>query len=324
VELAAKGYISLSDSESDHIKPLPARTQPIILDDGDIYSIPQNPKVNPKPKPMEPDLEFSDEEFPELLQQARERERLKALAREKASKSFEEQNHTSNELDDDDDIFQTENSMAHADPIIQVLVTSQIDGTKPLLVKRKLSQRLKEVRLAWCDHQANEGQPMGSEVKDSIFLTWRGKRLYDVTTCKSLDLNIDSLGKLSSQGEGVDNNGRVHLESWTEEVFKAYQKKLAARLQSEQNGVDEEEVVEKQVVVQKTRLFLRSRELGEYKLMVKPTTPIEKLITAFRENKGVSDNQEVSLHVDGEKLDPAWKIEDTELEDKDVVEVHIK
>jgi hypothetical protein len=303
LKLATKSYISLSESDSEDVKPLPARTQPIILDDDDIYSIPQQPKPKPKPKPVEIDPELSDEEFPELVQQARERERLKALAREKASKSFEEQNHTSNELDDD--IFQTDSSMANADLIIEVLVTSQIDGTKPLLVKRKLSQRLKEVRLAWCDHQANEGQPMGSEIKDSIFLTWRGKRLYDVTTCKSLNLNIDSSGKISSQGEGVDTNGRVHLEAWTEDIFKSYQKKQAAKLQ-------------------KIRLFLRSRELGEFKLQVKPTTPIEKLIAAFRQNKKISDNQEISLHVDGEKLDPAWKIEDTELEDKDVVEVHIK
>jgi Ubiquitin-2 like Rad60 SUMO-like len=322
LKLATKSYISLSESDSEDVKPLPARTQPIILDDDDIYSIPQQPKPKPKPKPVEIDPELSDEEFPELVQQARERERLKALAREKASKSFEEQNHTSNELDDD--IFQTDSSMANADLIIEVLVTSQIDGTKPLLVKRKLSQRLKEVRLAWCDHQANEGQPMGSEIKDSIFLTWRGKRLYDVTTCKSLNLNIDSSGKISSQGEGVDTNGRVHLEAWTEDIFKSYQKKQAAKLQKEQNGVDEEEVVEEEAVVQKIRLFLRSRELGEFKLQVKPTTPIEKLIAAFRQNKKISDNQEISLHVDGEKLDPAWKIEDTELEDKDVVEVHIK
>ncbi|TVY20397.1 hypothetical protein LARI1_G000924 [Lachnellula arida] len=319
VKPETKGYISLSESDDEDVKPVRARNEPIVLDDDDIYSIPQKPK----PKPVELDPELSDEEFPELLQQARERERLKALAREKESKSFKEQNHTSNDLDDD--IFQTESSKAVVDPIIEVLVTSKIDDTKPLLVKRKVSQRLKEVKTAWCDHQTNDGQPMASEIKDSIFLTWNGKRLYDVTSCKSLNLNIDSSGKISSQGEGVDFNGRVHLEAWTEDSFKAHQNKEAARLQREQDGADEdeEEVIEEQVV-KKIRLILKSRELGESKMTVKPTTLIQKLINAFRQDKKVAEHQEISLQVDGEKLDPEEKIEDTELEDMEVVEVHIR
>lgn len=319
VKPETKGYISLSESDDEDVKPVRSRNEPIVLDDDDIYSIPQKPK----PKPVELDPELSDEEFPELLQQARERERLKALAREKQSKSMEEQNHTSNDLDDD--IFETESSTAVVDPIIEVLVTSKIDGTKPLLVKRKVSQRLREVRMAWCDHQTNDRQPMASEIKDSIFLTWNEKRLYDVTSCKSLNLNIDSSGKRSSQGEGVDGIGRVHLEAWTEDSFKAHQKKEAARLQREQDGVDEdeEEVIEEQVV-KKIRLILKSRELGESKMTVKPTTLIQKLINAFRQDKKVAEHQEISLQVDGEKLDPEEKIEDTELEDMEVVEVHIR
>ncbi|TVY49010.1 hypothetical protein LOCC1_G000777 [Lachnellula occidentalis] len=319
VKPVTKGYISLSESDDEDVKPVHARNEPIVLDDDDIYSIPQKPKP-----PVELDPELSDEEFPELLQQARERERLKILEREKESKSFEEQNHTSNELDDD--IFQTETSKAVVDPIIEVLVTSKIDGTKPLLVKRKVSQRLLEVRLAWCDHQTNEGQRMASEIKDSIFLTWKEKRLYDVTNCKSLNLKIDSSGKISSQSDGVDGNGRVHLEAWTEDIFKAYQKKQAARLQREQDGVDEdpEKVIEEEIVVKKIRLILKSRELGETKMAVKPTTLIQKLINAFRQDKKVAEDQEISLQVDGEKLDPEEKIEDTELEDMEVVEVHIR
>ncbi|TVY23508.1 hypothetical protein LHYA1_G007313 [Lachnellula hyalina] len=318
VKPETKGYISLSESDDEDVKPIDARNKPIILDDDDIYSVPQKPTLS-----VDLDPELSDEEFPELLQQARERERLKVLAREKESKFFEEQNHTSNELDDD--IFQAESSKAVVDPIIEILVSSQIDGTRPLLVKRKVSQRLRELRLAWCDYQTNDGQKMASEIQDSIFLTWKGKRLYDVTNCKSLNLNIDSSGKISSQGEGVDN-GRVHLEAWTEDIFKAYQKKQAAKLQREQDGLgeDEEEVIEEQVVVKRMRLILKSRELGETKMTVKPTTLIQKLINAFRQDKEVAEDQEVSLQVDGEKLDPEEKIEDTELENMDVVEVHIR
>jgi hypothetical protein len=51
---------------------------------------------------------------------------------------------------------------------------------------------------------------------------------------------------------------------------------------------------------------------------------VQKLIDAFRQEKKIPDDKEISVHVDGDKLDPEDKIEDTELEDRDAVEVHIR
>ncbi|TVY71260.1 DNA repair protein rad60 [Lachnellula suecica] len=306
-------YITLSDSDEEDIKPLPARTQPIMLDDDDIYSIPEKPKR----KPVVVDADLSDEEFPELVQQARERELLHKLQREKASKSFTEQNHST-----DDDVFETESSIANTDPVVEILISSQINGSKPVLAKRKLSQRLKEVKMAWSDHQRIDGKPMAPEVKDSIFLTWKLKRLYDVSTCKSLGLSVDSSGNIASQGDGVDNNGRVHLEAWDEETFQAYQNQLAAELKREQDGINgKQEAAER---VAKIKLTLKSRELGDFRITTTASHPVQRLITAFRQEKKVSEDKEISLHVDGDKLDPEDKIEDTELEDMDAVEVHIR
>jgi hypothetical protein len=306
----------LTESEDD--EPKPVKTRPIDLDDDDdIYCVPQ-----PKPRePVIPDPELSDEEFPELVQAARERERQKTLQRQKAAKSFAEQNHASNGLDDDD-IFDTEGSAATADPILEVLISSEIDGTKPLLVKRKLTQKLKEVRLAWCDKQSNEGQPMAQHVKDSIILTWKGKRIYDVQSCQTFNLSFDSTGK--AEGDGVDRNGRIHLEAWTQDLYNAYQKTQAAKSQREQNGGESEEDVVEEVEVKKIKLFLRSKDYGEVKRSVKPSTMVQKLIDAFRQEKKIPDDKEISVHVDGDKLDPEDKIEDTELEDRDAVEVHIR
>lgn len=304
MEPVKKTYISLSESEEEEAKPLTAPAQPIVLDDDVIISEPH------KPRPVEIEHDASDEEFPELVHQARERERLKVLQRQNASKSLEERNHTSSI---DDDIFQTGSAIANIDPIVELLITSQIEGMKPLMIKRKLSQRFKEVRLAWCDSQ----EAMPSHVKDSIFLSWRGKRLYDVTTCKSFNLDIDSQGKISSQGDGVDTHGRIHLEAWTEQVFNAY-------LKREQDGGQEVEVVEEKVAIQKTRIILKSREVGEFKLYVKPSTMIRKVLDAFRQNKELSEKQEVSLHFDGDVLEPDSRIGDYELEDMDTVEVHVR
>jgi hypothetical protein len=69
---------------------------------------------------------------------------------------------------------------------------------------------------------------------------------------------------------------------------------------------------------------MKSREHSDYKLMVKPHTTIQKIIEAFRSAKDIPDDKEISLHFDGDKLDPEERVEDTELGDMDSVEVHIQ
>jgi len=81
-------------------------------------------------------------------------------------------------------------------PILSLLIHSSIPNTTPLLVKRRLNQRLKEVRLAWINKQINESLPPHPEFPvetEKIFLTWRNKRCYDFTSCASLGLIVDEL-----------------------------------------------------------------------------------------------------------------------------------
>ncbi|GKZ40163.1 hypothetical protein AbraIFM66950_002731, partial [Aspergillus brasiliensis] len=78
-------------------------------------------------------------------------------------------------------------SLAPKEPIVQILITSRIPNTRPLIVRRKMNQSLKDVRLAWCNRQH-----FNKEMQDSVFLTWKGKRLFDVTTCRSLGVHRKS------------------------------------------------------------------------------------------------------------------------------------
>jgi len=81
-------------------------------------------------------------------------------------------------------------------PILSLLIHSPIPNTTPLLVKRRLNQRLKEVRLAWINKQINGSLPPHREFPvetGKIFLTWRNKRCYDFTSCASLGLIVDEL-----------------------------------------------------------------------------------------------------------------------------------
>jgi hypothetical protein len=321
-EAVSKVYISLSDSDDENrTKPIRTKTavhKPIDLD---VYGedLPSTMRTMPPP-PEDDDLQMSDEEFPELVAQAREREKQKALALLNATKSFEEQNHGVRGTPIDDIFQEGSTSLSESDPTIELLITSEMPNTNPLKVRRKLSQRLKEVRLHWCDKQSSYDQAMAPAVKDSVFFTWKGIRLYDYTTCKSLGFNN---GNLRPDREGFDADGRVHLEAWTEELFEDHERKRAAKEKQEQDGGNGEHVTEGDKVP-KIKLILKARDLESFKIVVKPTTLVARLISAFRERNEIPEEKEINLRFDGDKLDPELQIEDTELGNMDTVEVHIR
>jgi hypothetical protein len=242
----------------------------------------------------------------------------------KSAKAFEGQNHDATTSQDLDDMFEI--GSGSADPIVEILITSLMDGTKPLRVKRRISQQLSQVRLAWCAAQRLDGQPMGPEFKDAVFLTWKHIRLFDSSTCNGLGLKVNELGNLvSSTGDGIEDDGRVHLEAWTPDAFAVFQKRQAAKKQKEQElDVDDEVKQHRQPAVPKTRLVFKSRDLDDFKLMVKPSTTVERMVEAFRAGTKIPDNKNVTMYFDGDKLEYSDRVEDTELGDMDTIEVHIK
>ena len=331
-----EGCITLSDSEEEDSKTavLPVRkpeVQPISLDDDD-DDAGDKAYHNPTkltPLPVDDDLQVSDEEFPELVQKARERERQKEEQRLRAAKDFREQNHARDTAPMKDDIFGADNpltsaSLLNSDPIIEILITSHMDGTKPLIVKRRLTQNLREARLGWCDRQTIDGAPMSLETKESIFLTWKNRRLYDWTTCRALGLKVSGTGGLKTSDPDVNNEGRVHLEAWTEDAFETYQKRCAAKQKNEQGQPGGDESSDQEVTAKKIRLIMKTREFEPFKIMAKPNTTVERLITAFCQGRNVPDGKEVTLHVDGDMLEPTSTVGDADLEDMNVVEVHIR
>ncbi|PMD40038.1 hypothetical protein L207DRAFT_460856 [Hyaloscypha variabilis F] len=327
---APKGYISLTDSDSEGGKTaLPVRKppiKPITIDDDedDLYGAPA-PRRAPTPE-VDDGLQFSDEEFPELILQAREREREKEQQKMRTANTFSEKNHAVKGSDSLDDIFDSGTSTpVDFDPTIEILITSRMEGTKPLKVKRKLSQRLKEVRLSWCDKQTIDGQPLDQAYKATMFLTWKKIKVYDVTTCSSLGLKVDGRGRLSGDADGVDGEGRIHLEAWTEDAWDYYIAKKAAKQKREQGGSDDEAAARdaKENAVPKVKLIMKARGMEDYKIVVKADTAIQKMIAAYRKARDVPEEKRIAVYFEGDELNPATEIGQTELEDMDLLEVHI-
>ena len=201
-----------------------------------------------------------DDEFPELARLARERARRRRLERAPfqglltvVEAGFPE-------------IYSKSSSISlpsEDDPTVQILVTSNIPDTEPLIVTRRLSQRLKDVKTAWVQHQRTPLVQL-----DHTFLTWRGKRVFDVVSCKGLGIKAETVGGAADGHQ----DGCVHMVAMTKESYD-----LIRQARDKKHSADEypDETISSQMkaVLQdepQIRIILQSRSFTDFKLIVKP------------------------------------------------------
>ncbi|KAL3457795.1 ubiquitin-2 like Rad60 SUMO-like-domain-containing protein [Aspergillus heterothallicus] len=206
--------------------------------------------------------------------------------------------------------------------VVQILITSKIANTRPLVIHRKMSQSLKGVRLAWCIHQ-----DLPTEMHPSIFLTWKGRRLFDVTTCRSLNINtrsafnkdIHSFDELFGDSKDI----RIHMEAVTESSY-------AAGYQTSPNIVESDPTTPPSTELQDTdqetwsEIVLKCPGYGDLKIRVSSNTRVFQIITSFREARGISKEFDVYLAFDGDRLDPCCCLTDCEIDDGDLVDVLVR
>lgn len=199
-----------------------------------------------------------------------------------------------------------------AEVVVEILVTSDIENTKPLIVRRHISQRFRDIRLAWCTRQGFD-----QKMTDSVYLTWNKRRLFDVTTCKSLDIGSSSLSTDLDFGDEARDVLRIHVEAVTDELLKARAEaeKLALAPHSPSQTVDTEAF----------HIVLKSPGYGELRVKVLPRTPVQQIIANFRTKRNISPDHKILLYFDGELLDPDSKsLKDYDIGDMDLVEVILR
>ncbi|KAL4975795.1 ubiquitin-2 like Rad60 SUMO-like-domain-containing protein [Aspergillus desertorum] len=208
---------------------------------------------------------------------------------------------------------------AYDDTVVHILIDSKIANTKPLIIQRRMSQSLKGVRLAWCARQN-----LPKELQTTVFLTWKGRRLFDVTTCRSL--NISTFTKEISRFDEFFSDSdapRVIMEAVTEEIY-------AARHRSSPNvvavGPTSSRPTECEDAKQyaKTEIILKCPGHDDFKTRVPLTANISEIIGAFREARSISPELAVYLAFDGDRLDSQSSLEENEITDGDLIDVLIK
>ncbi|KAL8661030.1 MAG: hypothetical protein Q9202_005961 [Teloschistes flavicans] len=282
-----------------------------------------------RPETLDEDDDFplSDDEFADIARQAREKARRKRLETEFRNSA--------------PDSLPTELQYGHfsqstsaqepspppnpPDPVVSILITSEIPNTEPLIVNRKISQRLKDVRLCWCQRQG-----FSEEMTVTVLLTWRGNRLFDVATCKSLGIGVSSEGNIVLKGQKDifgEEERQIHMKAMTEENFEE-QQRLKRLGQMHENHCEitaqEEEPHQVEKKERQLRIILKAKGYADFKLIVKPTTRVSRIVSAFKLDKQLEHNREVFLSFDGERLAPENQVKATELDDMDYIDVYIK
>lgn len=223
--------------------------------------------VNP-PKPSERDDQAaSDEEFPELARQAREKALRKRLEEDITVTPDPSPSAVSDGyLQRSQSTHQSTPPPSSPDPVLQLFITSNIPNTESLIVNRRLSQRLKEVKVTWIQRQQ-----FTPDFAETVFLVWRGKRCFNVTSCKSLGITVDSNGNIRTNRDSLEDlNGQIHLEAMTEEIFEAYRKVKRHEVASEEEKQAGEATVIEEEKVPEVRIILKAKGFADFKLKVRP------------------------------------------------------
>jgi hypothetical protein len=337
-QAAESAAILLSDSEDD-VKLTTKGNKAAIISFDDLGEEDMKIVKPLKPATLPPvETLSSEDEYAEFVAKARAKARRKVIETIDPTKSNARSEASSDTPDPSNSgspelIRRVKSQPPAPDPIITILVTSAVEGTKPLLVKRRLSQRLKDVRVGWCDKQMIGGHPVPESTKRQIFLTWRGNKVFDVTTCQAMGLKVNPQGKVVNEGEGIDTEGRIHLEAWTEEIFDEYKKRRAAEkkrhalisLEEKEEEQLEPETVDPKEESRKFKIILKSKDYRDLKLKASATTTVAKIIAGFRSEYKIPSEKDISLHLDGDQLDPASLLSacDVDIEDTTTIDVHV-
>lgn len=213
-------------------------------------------------------------------------------------------------------------STAYDNTVVQILITSKIPKTRPLIIHRKMSQSLKGVRLAWCAHQN-----LPQELHSSIFLAWKGRRLFDVTTCRSLNIRIhNALTKELLPFENCFSDAddcRIHMEAVTEQTFADGDRSSLniARFDTTPPASTESRGTDKYI---QSEIILKCPEFDEYKIRISLATDVSRVVRAFREARSIPTELTIYLTFDGDRLDPQCSLADYDIADGDLVDVLVK
>ncbi|KAJ4344725.1 uncharacterized protein N0V89_012469 [Didymosphaeria variabile] len=287
----ATRYDSLTKSSSSSVGAA-NKSEVIDLDETDDEDdFPHNPSPSPRTIPIHSRQEIRRESSEEVEEV--DSPHIAALRAQMRAKSAAKS-------PDSEQIPAVSSSSQTAKPsaIVQLLIISEIPDTKPLMVKIRTTDALAKPKEAWI-------QRLGIRV-DNGFVTVEGDpTIYD-----------------------DDNLPKIHVDAWTEEIFKARKEADAletARAAEAANSVEELDTEpEPEPQTHQIKLVLKAKGMDDFKIKVHAHTEIGHLANAYKNGMKIPQSQPVTLMFDGDRLKPMDTVADADIDDMDVIEVHFK
>lgn len=206
-------------------------------------------------------------------------------------------------------------------PVVRILITSIYPNTKSLIVNQPASRPLKKVKEIWCQRQGFDDMKT-----KNFFLTWNGARLFDSSNLMN---TLEAL-KRQRPDEDDPSGGNIHLEAMNA-VIMEHRKKQKERDEAEaagpaEHGARDETASEEPRPPSESKIIisLQARDMDPFRLSVRPSTPIFKIMAGFQKQMGIEEGKVCWLVFDGNRLEPNSTVQDAEIEEDDVVEVHIR
>ncbi|KAJ5911233.1 uncharacterized protein N7473_000536 [Penicillium subrubescens] len=205
------------------------------------------------------------------------------------------------------------------DQRVHILITSEIPNTKPLIIQRKISQALKDARLAWCERQGFTEQETST-----IQLFWNGVRVFDVSTCRRFDIKSDKKKFLNIEDDpdAEQTELKIHMEAVSTDPLMMNRRgpsspDIGGGSPAPPNPDDEPGN-------EPMKLLLKSPGLSDFKIKARPKTLVSKVIAAFRDKQNIPVEKTLHLVFDGDILEPDSSLGENDIADLDMLEVLIK
>lgn len=219
----------------------------------------------------------------------------------------------------------------NSDAPVRVLITSRIEGTKPLVFMRRLKQNFQLALMSWIDNQRNANFAISEEEASKVFLTWKGHKIYGHSPLSSLGIEVDDRGRVKGFGTGFKKGG-IHLEAWTEEEYSLYLKKEHASSldlfdgNGQFNTEPEEEAPPPSPKKKGIRVTLKAKAFESLNFTAHDDTTVATVIEAFRQQRAVGLGRKVEIWFDGERLDDNSFVKDADVDPDETnqLEVHVK
>jgi hypothetical protein len=195
-----------------------------------------------------------DEPFPELAAQAREKARQRELDAQKAKLLS----------GDAPDPFA---EPVH-DPVLSVFIQTCIPDTDPLLVTRKYSQNLRAIRLAWCQRQG-----LSQDATSKVFFTYRGVRVFDVASCKSLGITLDYRGQpVFSHSRDPELADKLVLTATNQDIIDEEKRVAEAEKRRKEDEAEGIYALPEEPEVKEIKIFLKAKGHDNFRLKVRPVS----------------------------------------------------